>query len=85
VASGFGGRQTDWFRNLHQCPVAEVRIAREHFAVVASELTEDEAVSVLADYEHRNLWIAPVFRFGFSWLLGRGTRGAWPPPIVTPR
>ena len=38
-------------------------------------LSEDEATRVIQGYEHRNRFIAPIVRRGFSWLLGWQYRG----------
>jgi deazaflavin-dependent oxidoreductase (nitroreductase family) len=69
VASGLG-RESNWYRNLQCRPEGEVAIGRERFRVVPEVLGEEEAEAVLAEYEHRNRWIAPVVHRAFSWLVG---------------
>lgn len=66
VVSGFG-RAADWYRNIRRSPAVEVVVARERFRPEQRFLDEDEAVAVLADYEHRHRWAGPAVR----WLLGR--------------
>jgi len=70
VANGFGP-ESDWVRNIEAKPDAvEVTIGSRHFAAKHRFLGEQEAVKVIEDYEHRNKFIAPIVRQGFSWLLG---------------
>ena len=69
VISAFG-RKADWLRNIEASPHPEVIIGSQHFIAVYQFLAEDEAVRVLEGYQHRNRFIAPIVRAGFSWLLG---------------
>ena len=69
VMAGFG-TSTDWFRNVQAHPAAEVAIGRRRFQPVCRMLDEREAMAVMADYERRNRWMAPVVRRGLSWLAG---------------
>ena len=69
VVSGFG-RHADWLRNIEANGTAEVTAARRTFVADHRVLTLEEAVTVLADYEHRNRAIGPVVRRLLSWLLG---------------
>lgn len=69
VVAGLG-RSADWYRNLQAHPPVEVAIGRDRFRPVARDLDEDEAVAVLADYERRNWWVAPVLRRMLTWLVG---------------
>ena len=69
VANGFGS-QCDWVLNIQAAGGEEITVGRQHFAASHRFLGEDEAVRVIRDYEHRNRFIAPVVRRGFSWLLG---------------
>jgi deazaflavin-dependent oxidoreductase (nitroreductase family) len=69
VVSAFG-READWLRNIEASPHPEVIIGSQHFVATYRVLGEDEAVRVLAGYQHRNRFIAPIVRAGFSWLLG---------------
>ena len=69
VMAGFG-RSTDWLRNLQAGGGREVAVGRRRFCPVMRELSEDEAVTVLADYERRNRLIAPIVRAVLSRLLG---------------
>lgn len=69
VISGLG-RGADWYRNIRITPAVEVAISRARFRPQQRFLDEDEAVAVLADYEHRNRSIAPVVRALLGWLLG---------------
>jgi deazaflavin-dependent oxidoreductase (nitroreductase family) len=67
--SGFG-RSADWFRNLQARPALEVEVGHDHFRPVHRVLDEDEAAAVLAAYERRNRWLAPVVRRVLSRLVG---------------
>ncbi|MGE0257206.1 MAG: nitroreductase family deazaflavin-dependent oxidoreductase [Alphaproteobacteria bacterium] len=70
VVSGFG-RDADWLRNIEARPDAEeVMIGRSRFAASHRVLAADEAVRVVAGYERRNRFVAPVVRFVLSRLLG---------------
>ncbi len=64
------GRSANWYRNLQTREAIEVAISRERFTPVHRELSESEAVTVLADYERRNRLIAPIVRSVLSWLVG---------------
>jgi len=46
-----------------------VIIGSQHFIATCRVVGGDEAVRVLAGYQHRNRFIAPIVRAGFSWLL----------------
>ena len=69
VVSAFG-READWLRNIEATPNPEVIIGSLHFTAEYRVLGEDEAVRVLAGYQHRNRLIAPIVRLGFSRILG---------------
>jgi deazaflavin-dependent oxidoreductase (nitroreductase family) len=74
VANGFGP-DSDWLRNIEARPGEEVTVGSRHFVASHRFLSEDEAMRVIQGYEHRNRFIAPVVRRGFSWLLGWQYRG----------
>jgi deazaflavin-dependent oxidoreductase (nitroreductase family) len=69
VASGWG-RQANWFRNLQAGGAVEVEIARTKFQPEVRPLEVDEAAAVLADYERRNRFAAPILRAALSRLAG---------------
>jgi deazaflavin-dependent oxidoreductase (nitroreductase family) len=69
VVSAFG-READWLRNIEASPGTEVVIGSQHFIATYRFLDEQEAVRVIAGYERRNRFIAPILHLGFSWLLG---------------
>jgi len=69
VMSGFGAT-ADWYRNIRHASPAEVRIGRRRFQPTVRFLEAEEAVSVMADYEYRNRWAAPVVRRVLSLLVG---------------
>jgi deazaflavin-dependent oxidoreductase (nitroreductase family) len=69
VANGFGP-DTDWPHNIQANPDEEVTVGLRHFIASHRFLNEEEAINVIQRYEHRNRFIAPVVRQGFSWLLG---------------
>lgn len=75
VLCGFG-RTADWYRNIRRTPAVEVVVARERFRPQQRFLGEDEAVAVLADYERRHRWVAPVVRRLLGGLLGRRYDGS---------
>lgn len=69
VMSGFGVR-AGWYLNVLDGGAEEVRIAAARFRPAVRELGADEAVRVVADYERRNRFFAPVVRAIFSRLAG---------------
>ena len=69
VISGLG-RAADWYRNVQAAPAVEVVVGRDRFRPAHRELDEAEAIAVVADYERRNRWVAPVVRRVLSWLVG---------------
>ncbi len=69
VMSGFG-RTSDWYRNIQALPAREVIIARRSFVPAHRELTADEAVAALAEYERRNRIVTPFIRSLLSGLVG---------------
>jgi deazaflavin-dependent oxidoreductase (nitroreductase family) len=69
VMSGFGPR-AGWYLNVLDGGAEEVRIAAARFRPAVRELETDEAVRVVADYEQRNRFVAPVVRAVFSRLAG---------------
>jgi len=69
VANGFGP-DCDWVRNIQAKPDEEVTVGSEHFAASHRFLDEEEAEAVIRGYEHRNRFIGPIVRAGFSWLVG---------------
>ncbi len=74
VANGFGPN-SDWVRNIEARPGEEVTVGSRHFAAAHRFLGEEEAMRVIQGYEHRNRFITPIVRRGFSWLLGWKYRG----------
>ncbi len=78
VMSGFG-RSADWLRNLMAGGGRQVTVGGRRFVPQVRELGEDEAVSVLADYEHRHrlaaLLLAPVLSRLLGWRY-TGSEGA---------
>lgn len=69
VVAGLG-RSAQWYRNLLAGKATEVAIGRERFAPRYRELDPAEAAVVLAEYERRNRYIAPLVRRVLSWLVG---------------
>lgn len=69
VVAGLG-RSAQWYRNLVADKVSEVAIGRERFVPHHRELGVVEAAAVLAEYERRNRYIAPLVRRVLSWLVG---------------
>jgi deazaflavin-dependent oxidoreductase (nitroreductase family) len=73
VVSGF--RHSDWLRNIEANPGEEVVVGSHRFVASHRRVGEDEAVSVIKAYEHRNRFIAPIVRASLSWILGWPYRG----------
>jgi deazaflavin-dependent oxidoreductase (nitroreductase family) len=69
VMSGFG-RSSQWYRNVLMSDPVEVRIGRLRRSARARELEADEATRVLAGYERRNRFLAPLLRVVFSRVGG---------------
>jgi deazaflavin-dependent oxidoreductase (nitroreductase family) len=74
VVAGLG-RSAQWYRNLLEREAIEVAIGRERFAPCCRELDPPDAAAVLAQYEQRNRYIAPVIRRVLSWLVGWSYNG----------
>lgn len=64
------GRTAGWYRNVQAAPATEVAVGRRRFRPAHRTLDEEEAADVLADYERRNRFVAPVLRRVLSWLVG---------------
>ena len=69
VMSGWG-RRSDWYRNLMADREAAIDVGRDHFTADHRDLPPTEAVRILAEYERRNRWIAPLLRRVLSRILG---------------
>ena len=69
VVAGLG-RSAQWYRNVCAGNAREIAIDRRRFRPRYRELTPDEASAVLAEYERRNRWVAPVVRGVLSRLVG---------------
>jgi deazaflavin-dependent oxidoreductase (nitroreductase family) len=69
VVAGLG-RSAQWYRNLQIHEGVEVAIGRERFVPIHRELPLPAAEEVLAAYERRNRWIAPIVHAVLSWLVG---------------
>jgi deazaflavin-dependent oxidoreductase (nitroreductase family) len=69
VMSGFG-RDADWLRNIQAAREPEVVIGSHRFPAAFRVLDAEEAVRVLAGYEHRHRLLAPIIRAVLSKLLG---------------
>jgi deazaflavin-dependent oxidoreductase (nitroreductase family) len=69
VMSGLGP-WAGWYLNVLDGGAEEVRIAAARFRPAVRELETDEAVRVVAGYERRNRFVAPVVRAIFSRLAG---------------
>ena len=74
VMCGFG-RDSDWVRNIEARPYEEVTIGSQHFFASHRFLGVEEATSVIAGYENRNRFMAPIIRLVLSRLLGWRYRG----------
>lgn len=69
VVAGLG-RSAQWYRNVLAGKATEIAIGRERFTPTYRELDASEAAAVLAEYERRNRFIAPIVRIVLSWLVG---------------
>lgn len=69
VVSGFGAA-SDWYRNLKANGAAEIETGRRRFGARVHELDTDEAIAVLAAYEHRNRLAGPFVRHMLGKLAG---------------
>ncbi len=69
VVAGLG-RSAQWFQNLPGGGATEVAIGRKRFEPSYRELDPPEAAAVLANYERRNRYLAPLIRRMLSWLVG---------------
>ena len=64
------GHAANWLRNIKAQPAIEVVVGRDHFRPEHRILEVEEAVAVLAGYEHRNRLAAPLLRRALGWLVG---------------
>lgn len=69
VMSAFG-RNADWFRNIEAGPDPEVVVGSRRFTASWRLLDKAEAIKVIAGYERRNRFAAPIVRGVLSRLLG---------------
>lgn len=69
VMSAFG-QNADWFRNIEATQGAQVVIGSQCFVAAHRILGEEEAVAVVAGYEQRNWFVAPIIRLVLCRLLG---------------
>jgi deazaflavin-dependent oxidoreductase (nitroreductase family) len=69
VVSAFG-RNANWLRNIEATRSPEIVIGSQRFVADHRFLDKEEAVRVMAGYERRNWFIAPIVRLGFSRFLG---------------
>lgn len=75
VMSGFG-RESDWIRNIEARSGEEVRIGSDRFVACHRFLDVEEAMNVVATYEHKHRLIGPIIRRVLSRLLGWQYRGS---------
>lgn len=78
VVAGWG-RRTAWFHNVEAGGAVAVLTGGRRYAPAYRLLDADEATAVVAEYERRNRFIAPVVRAVLSWLVGwryHGTEAA---------
>jgi len=64
------GRDADWLRNIEARAEAVVLVGARRFSARWRLLDVEEAAAVIAQYERRNRFMAPVVRVGISWLAG---------------
>jgi deazaflavin-dependent oxidoreductase (nitroreductase family) len=69
VMSAFG-LDADWLRNIRAAPEPEVIIGSCRFTATYRLLEADEAIRVIAGYERRNRFAAPIIRRVLSGLVG---------------
>ena len=69
VMSAFG-RNADWLRNIEATPSPVVVIGSRRFIAAYRFLDEEDAMRVVAGYEHRNRLIKRIIRLVLSRLLG---------------
>lgn len=69
VMSGFG-RRSDWYRNIQAREATSITVGRHEFVPTHEELSEDEAVAAVAEYERRHLLAAPLIQAVISGLVG---------------
>lgn len=69
VMSGFG-RDADWLRNIEAAPGPEIVVGSKRFIAAHRFLDTEEAMQVIAGYEQRNRFLAPIVRLVLSRLLG---------------
>lgn len=69
VIAGFGP-SSDWYRNIAANAACEVVVGRHRFQPHHRVLDEAEAAEMIAGYERRNHWIAPLVHYLLSKLIG---------------
>ncbi|HTV87493.1 MAG TPA: nitroreductase family deazaflavin-dependent oxidoreductase [Stellaceae bacterium] len=64
------GYDADWLRNIAATGQAEIVVGAARFVATHRVLAADEAIGVIAGYERRNWFMAPVIRAVLSRFLG---------------
>jgi deazaflavin-dependent oxidoreductase (nitroreductase family) len=64
------GPSADWLRNISTGPALDVAVGRRRFVPAHRVLGEQEAEAVIAGYERRHRWLAPLVRAVLSRLVG---------------
>ena len=69
VVSGWGPA-ADWYRNVLASSEVAVTLSTRRISARHRVLSLDEAVEVMADYEHRNRFLGPVIRRVLGHVVG---------------
>jgi deazaflavin-dependent oxidoreductase (nitroreductase family) len=69
VVSGWGPA-ADWYRNVTAGTVTRITVGNRRFPASHRVVPRDEAVQVLADYEHRNRFVRPAINRMLGSLAG---------------
>lgn len=68
------GRRSDWYRNIQANSARQVVVGRRTFTPVFRELSDQDAVRLLVDYEQRRWWWGPLLPWRMTKLLGEPYR-----------
>lgn len=60
VAAAYG-RKTDWYQNIHAHPALLVQVGRARYTPVQRDLSPEETLFFLREYEHRYRWAFYLF------------------------
>jgi deazaflavin-dependent oxidoreductase (nitroreductase family) len=56
IGAAYGSR-TDWYQNILAHPALSVQVGRQRYVPLQRQLTPEEALTILRDYQQRHPWL----------------------------